>query len=155
MDTRFQSERILIVDDEYVNVMLLKHGLEQAGFSGGSGITDPRQAAVQLREFKPNIILLDLQMPVLDGFDVMGLVKQHVTEDEFLPILVLTADTTQATKRRALAEGASDYITKPFDIFEVLLRTRNLLRTRILHGDLRAQNAALEERVRERTRDLE
>lgn len=147
---------ILIVDDEPANVLLLDRTLRsQGGFENIVSLGDPRLVGQALADFDPDIILLDLQMPHLDGFAVMRLIKDRIHDHEFVPILVLTADATVATKRKALAEGATDYLTKPFDVLEVLLRTRNLLQTRFLHQDLQGQKAVLEERVRVRTQDLE
>ena len=151
MDERFQQAKVVIVDDEYSNVLLLKRTLEQLGITSIRGLTDPTQVVDLVLKFKPDILLLDLNMPALDGFAVMKNVKAIVPPDDFLPILVLTADISQETKRRALSDGANDYLTKPFDLFEVMLRTRNLLRTRFLQTDLKEQNADLETKVRERT----
>jgi putative two-component system response regulator len=94
-------------------------------------------------------------MPHLDGFALLESLKAAVPQDVYLPVLVLTADITPETRRKALAEGAKDFLTKPFDVDEVLLRIKNMLETRALHLELRSQNQLLEERVRERTRDLE
>ena len=94
-------------------------------------------------------------MPYLNGFDVMKQLRPHIPPEAFLPILVLTADITPETKRQALAEGAMDFLTKPFDATEVILRIRNLLQTRSLHLQLQNQNQLLDQKVRERTAELE
>ena len=150
-----QQMRILVVDDQESNVALLLDLLEQAGYTALSGITDPRETVATFTTTRPDLILLDLLMPHLDGFQVMAHLRPLVGDEAFLPILVLTADIGGDVKRRALAEGATDFLTKPFDPVEVLLRIQNLLRTRALHLQLRDQNELLEERVRERTQELE
>ncbi|MGH2555409.1 MAG: ATP-binding response regulator [Actinomycetota bacterium] len=147
--------RILVVDDEPPNVRLLQRVLEQAGYVNVEATTDSRRVAGLLTGFAPDLILLDLLMPHLDGFEVMDQLTRLVPSSTYLPILVLTADITAETKRKALARGAKDFITKPFDLEEVLLRIRNMLETRQLHLQLRKQNEELEERVRIRTLELE
>ncbi len=147
-DTILKDAKILIVDDEPANVRFLEIVLQEAGYSTLCSTTDAREAVSRFQDFQPDIILLDLHMPHLDGFEVMGQLKSHVEEESYLPILVLTADTTPQTKRRALAGGAKDFLSKPLDTSEVLLRLNNLLHTRF-------QNQILEEKVRERTHDLE
>ncbi len=147
--------RILVVDDEPPNVRLLQRALEQAGYVNVEVTTDSRRVAGLLAEFEPDIILLALLMPYLDGFEVMDQLTRLVLPSTYLPILVLTADITDETKRKALARGAKDFLTKPFDLEEVLLRIHNMLETRQLHLQLRKQNEELEERVRIRTVELE
>jgi signal transduction histidine kinase len=151
----FAEARILVVDDERHNVELLLRSLLQAGYLNLEGITDPRRVSGLLTEFQPDLILLDLLMPQLDGFEVLKMINVAVPSATYLPVLVLTADMSVETKRRALAGGAKDFLTKPFDLDEVLLRIRNMLETRQLHVQLRKQNQELEERVRERTIELE
>jgi putative two-component system response regulator len=130
--------RILIVDDERVNVTLLERILERDGYRNVRSLTDPSLALAAYDQFEPDLILLDLHMPKLDGFAVMALLKDRISRDSFLPILVLTADIRPEVKRRALAAGAKDFVTKPFDRAEVLLRIQNLLQTRFLHLRLRS-----------------
>jgi putative two-component system response regulator len=148
LDTTLTTARILIVDDQPSNVLLLEGILQEEDYTAYKGITDSRQAQSVYLEYQPDLILLDLQMPYLDGFEVMNQLRAHVSPGAFLPILVLTADITPDAKRQALAEGATDFLTKPFDQTEVLLRIKNLLRTRLLH-------LLLEQKVRERTAELE
>src|ERR1051325_4639192 len=147
--------RILVVDDEEANVRLLKRVLERAGYVNVETTTDPRTVLSLVGRFDPDIILLDLLMPYMDGFEVMKRIRPVELADEYLPILVLTADGTEGPKLRALAEGANDFVTKPFDVHEVLLRIRNLLETRRLHQLLRGQNQVVEDRVRSRAHGLE
>jgi putative two-component system response regulator len=147
--------RILIVDDQESNVAMLTALLYQAGYTGLRGVTDPREAVAAFVEFTPDLVLLDLLMPHLDGFGVMAQLQPHIPEGGFVPIVVLTAELTPEAKRQALTEGATDFLTKPLDTTEVRLRIRNLLHTRTLHLRLQAQNERLEAKVRERTAQLE
>ncbi len=140
--------KILIVDDEPSNVRLLERILELYGIGELRSTTDSRKALSCLFEFEPDLVLLDLNMPHLDGFAVMAQIKEAMPEDSYLPVVVLTADITAETKRRALSAGAHDFLTKPLDNSEVVLRIKNLVENRFLH--LEMQN-----RVRERTAQLE
>lgn len=149
------NANILIVDDEETNVLLLERILRRAGYQNICGITDPGRVRVLHDEFQPDIIILDLMMPHMDGFEVMDELSRHIPDGTYLPILVLTADSTPEARRRALAMGARDFLLKPFDQDEALLRIRNLLETRLLHLKLMDENERLEERVRERTIELE
>jgi putative two-component system response regulator len=135
--------RILVVDDEDSNVALLKAILKRGQYENVLGTMDPREVMDLLDSFEPDLILLDLHMPHLDGFEVLTQLHERVPADEYLPILVLTADVTTNAKERALAMGAKDFLTKPFDTTEVLLRIRNLLHARFLHVELREHNRSL------------
>jgi putative two-component system response regulator len=146
---------ILIVDDEPVNVRLLERILQQAGYTNLVRSLDPTMVAALCAEHQPDLILLDLHMPRMDGFAVMEHLAPRIPEGTYLPILVLTADVTQQAKERALAGGAKDFLTKPFDATEVVLRIENLLETRRLHLRLQEHNLTLEEKVRDRTQELE
>jgi len=147
--------RILIVDDQPSNVMLLEGILEEEDFVSHRSVTDSRETIPTFLEFQPDLILLDLQMPYMDGFTVMKQLQACIASSDFLPILVLTADITSEAKRRALSEGALDFLTKPFDATEVVLRIKNLLQTRSLHLQLQGQNQLLDQKVHERTAELE
>src|SRR3989442_1147044 len=146
---------ILIVDDQEANVRLLEKVLGRAGYTELVSTTDPLQVATLYQEYDLDLIILDLLMPHMDGYQVMQELAKRVTEGTYLPILVLTADSTPEARRRALSMGARDFLIKPFDQDEALLRIRNLLETRSLHLRLQDQNDALEERVRQRTRELQ
>ena len=146
--------KILIIDNEIANVRLLEMMLTDEGYRNLRPLLDPTRILEVFDEFLPDILLLDLHMPHLDGFEVMELLRPRIAADEFLPILVLTADIATAVKRKALTAGASDFVTKPFDTDEVLLRVKNLLRTRAAHIRVKSQNAVLEAKVRERTWEL-
>ena len=149
------TSRILIVDDQPSNVALLEGILQEEDFNCYQSITDSPQTLPLFLEYQPDLILLDLQMPILDGFDVMKQLRLCLSPDDYLPILVLTANITPEAKRRALSEGAMDFLTKPFDASEVILRIKNLLQTRLLHVQLQSQNRLLDQKVRERTAALE
>ncbi len=149
------TARILIVDDQASNVALLEGILQEEDFNSYQSITDSPRTLPVFLEYQPDLILLDLQMPILDGFDVMKQLRACLSPDDYLPILVLTANITPEAKRRALSEGAMDFLTKPFDAMEVVLRIKNLLQTRLLHVQLQGQNRLLDQKVRERTAALE
>ena len=154
MRVNIKDARFLIVDDELANVRVLERMLEEWGCQHIKGTTNPHQAAPLFREFQPDLVLLDLMMPELDGFAVMQQLQPLVPPGSFLPILVLTADTTVPTKHKALAAGAKDFLTKPFDMVELSLRVSNLIETRFLYLQLQDQNRVLDEKVRDRTAEL-
>jgi len=147
--------RFLIVDDELPNVRLLERLLELVKAGPVFSTTDPRRALSLFLSEAPDIVLLDLHMPFVDGFTLISQIKAALPAGEYLPILVLTADITAETRQKALGKGAHDFLTKPLDPDEVLLRIRNLLETRFLHQALKRQNVALEQQVKERTGQLE
>ena len=154
MTESFADAKILVVDDEPTNVLLMERLLEDAGYTNVASTTDSRRVLDLYRSFAPDLLLLDLMMPHLDGLAVLGLLKTEIPADVYVPVLVLTADATLEAKRRVLAAGARDFLTKPFEQFEVLLRIRNLLDVRRLYLALEAQNRALEDTVRQRTERL-
>jgi putative two-component system response regulator len=147
--------RILIVDDEQGNVDVLTRMLKAAGYKSVEGTTDSTQAVPLLHRFRPDLILLDLTMPVMDGFAVLEQLAPLIPGDSYLPILILTGDIRFEARQRALSSGAKDFLLKPFDMTEVLLRIKNLLETRSLYLLLQEQNQNLEVRVAARTRELE
>jgi putative two-component system response regulator len=147
--------RILLVDDEPANVLSLRALLASWRFTEVEATTDPYEALDLIGRREPDLLLLDLQMPRLDGFGVMDRLRLRVRAQVSLPILVLSADMTPETRRRALAGGARDFVTKPFDPEEVRLRVRNLLEIRALQLQQAAAETALEATVRRRTAELE
>lgn len=150
----FKHARIMIVDDEPGNVNLLKRLLERAGFHKLDSTNDPREAVALYVETRPDLILLDLHMPHLDGLAVMDRLNE-IVEASYMPILMLTGDISPEARRDALSRGAKDFVNKPFNADEVLLRIRTLLETRFLYLQIQSQNQMLEAKVRERTRELE
>jgi putative two-component system response regulator len=141
------GHRILIVDDEELSIRALELIMKHYGYSDVSSTTDPRRVLPLFRDFEPDMVLLDLRMPGLDGFSLIRQLSVRVPEGQFLPIVVVSGDLSLEARQRALALGAADFIEKPYDRTEVYLRVRNLLRTRDL-------TARLEERIQERMRDL-
>lgn len=131
------SRRILAIDDEQANVLLLQSLLQREGYTDIHCLTDSRDALASYIDLQPDLVLLDLMMPEVDGFQLLEAFSRHDAPDEYRPVLVLTADTTIQAKRRALALGAKDFVAKPFDVVEVGLRIANLLETRLLYERLR------------------
>lgn len=150
----FKHARILIVDDEEPNVTLLRRLLERAGFSQLESTEDSRDVASLYVSFRPDLILLDLHMPHMDGLAVLDQLNR-ISESSYLPVLMLTGDLSQEAKREALSRGAKDFVSKPFHSDEVLLRISTLLETRFLYLQIENQNQVLEAKVHERTRELE
>ena len=145
------AARILVVDDQEANVRLLTRLLAEAGYTQVSATQDPTQVCAWHRQQAFDLILLDLQMPVMDGFSVMEGLKTNV-QDDYLPVIVLTAQPGH--KLRALQAGAKDFISKPFDLVEVRTRIHNMLEVRLLYRRLATHNAELERVVLERTAEL-
>ena len=134
---------ILIVDDQELNVRLLEQILREAGYRCLTSTMDPYTVCDLHRANHYDLILLDLQMPGMDGFQVMEALKEDETNaDDYFPILVITAQPDH--KLRALASGAKDFISKPFDLMEVRTRIHNMLEVRLLYKQLEHQNRALE-----------
>jgi PAS domain S-box-containing protein len=142
---------ILIVDDQEPNVRLLEQLLADTGYTRVSSTMDPREVCALHRKHRYDLILLDLQMPVMDGFQVMEGLKTN-DGDGYLPVLVITAQPGH--KLRALQAGAKDFISKPFDLVEVKTRIHNMLEVRLLYKKLENYNRELEATVRERTAEL-
>jgi EAL domain-containing protein (putative c-di-GMP-specific phosphodiesterase class I)/DNA-binding response OmpR family regulator len=146
--------RIYIADDEPANVKLLEAILGGAGFDSISSFPDGEALLDAIEEQEPDLILLDLRMPNVDGLAVLQSLGSRAQAGGYLPVLVLTADATRGSRDQALSSGAHDYLTKPFDPAEVLLRVRNLLETRRLHRELRLRNVELAGQVEVTTRTL-
>jgi PleD family two-component response regulator len=151
--TDFAKLKILIVDDEPANVALLEGILSESGYTRIKSVTDSRLAFDACNTFEPDLILLDWLMPHVDGISLLGQIRANYRES-YLPVIVLTADTNENTKLNALWAGATDFLLKPFDHIEVLLRIRNVLETRRLYLLLDNQRAAFEDAVRARTTEL-
>jgi len=142
---------ILIVDDQETNIALLEQLLAEAGYTQLTSTMDPQQVCALHRKNSYDLILLDLQMPVMDGFQVMEALKTN-DADAYLPVLVLTAQPGH--KLRALQAGAKDFISKPFDLVEVRTRIHNMLEVRLLYKKLENYSRELEQTVAERTAEL-
>lgn len=150
--TAILNASILIVDDQPANVQLLLRMLLAANYTAVTSTTDPLEVCELHRQHRYDLILLDLQMPVMDGFQVMDALKE-IDPDDYVPVIVITAQPGH--KLQALQAGAKDFISKPFEMAEVLLRVHNMLEVRLLHKELHRSNELLEERVRERTAALQ
>jgi two-component system, sensor histidine kinase and response regulator len=155
MKENLLKSKILIVDDTPANIEVLESLLIHENFVNFISTTDSREVMDIYLKFEPDLILLDLNMPYLSGFEVMEQLMQLVNDKFYLPILVLTADASDHTKKKALETGASDFLSKPFDLVEVSLRIKNLLYTNFLYTQLRNHNEILENKVRERTLEIE
>ena len=142
---------ILIVDDQKANVLLLEQLLGESGYTRVASTMNPQEVCALHRKHRYDLILLDLQMPGMDGFQVMEGLKTNVS-DSYLPVLVITAQPGH--KLRALQAGARDFISKPFDLIEVRTRIRNMLEVRLLYKELEKSNLILEQAVQERTAEL-
>jgi two-component system NtrC family sensor kinase len=149
------DSRILIVDDQTDNLRVLATVLEFAGYANVTCLGDSRQLLPIFQEFQPDLVLLDLHMPHVDGLAALDQLATVVPEDDYLPTLVLTGDNTSEAKEKALSHGAHDFLSKPLNRTEVQLRVKNLLQTRHLHLQLKNQNASLEQQVHERTELVE
>jgi PAS domain S-box-containing protein len=145
------NARILIVDDQEANVSLLEQLLQEAGYVGVASTMDPHEVCALHRKNRYDLILLDLQMPGMDGFQVMEGLKTNPA-DSYLPVLVITAQPGH--KLRALQAGAKDFVSKPFDLVEVKTRIHNMLEVRLLYKKLEEYNQTLEATVLERTAEL-
>ncbi|RJP18985.1 MAG: response regulator [Candidatus Omnitrophota bacterium] len=145
--------KILIIDDQPQNILLLEKMLKAAQYASVNSTTDSRRAVDLYQEYKPDLVLLDLRMPHMDGFQVMEQLRE-IEGNSYLPILVLTAQSDRDTRLRALESGAKDFLDKPLDQAEVLARIHNILEIRLLYNELSNQNQILEEKVRIRTKEL-
>ena len=137
------NARILIVDDADANLRLLEELLAREGFTQVISTADSTRAMDLFAAFEPDLILLDLMMPELDGYAILEQLSRRIPRNEYLPVLVLTADSTISARRKALSLGAKDFLTKPFDAIEAMLRVWNLLETRLLYRHLKTLNSGV------------
>jgi len=151
--TGHEEASILIIDDEPANLKLLNKMLRSVGYNKLCLIQDPREVLKQYQQCRPDLILLDINMPHMDGFDVLNKLKE-LNDPLLPPIVVLTAQTGREYKLRALTEGARDFISKPFDQTELQARVRNLLDVHLAHRLMHDQKNVLDAMVRERTEEL-
>ena len=135
------NARILIVDDADANLRLLEELLAREGFTQVISTANSTRAMDLFAAFEPDLILLDLMMPELDGYAILEQLSRRIPRNEYLPVLVLTADSTISARRKALSLGAKDFLTKPFDAIEAMLRVWNLLETRTLYRHLKQISA--------------
>ncbi len=151
--TTIYDAKILIVDDNLANVALLEAILEEEDYGAVFSTTDPRDVLPLYRQHQFDLILLDIRMPWLSGIEVLNLLKEEIVND-YVPVIVLTAQTDKETRQQALTAGAKDFITKPFEDWEVLLRIQNMLETRMYYTRQVDRADNLEQEVRKRTEEI-
>jgi putative two-component system response regulator len=152
--SRFTDAGILVIDDELSIVRLLTRALEGAGYVNVRGLTDPTAVPSYLDEFTPDLVVLDLRMPGMDGYAILEDVSRRLTEDTFLPVLVVSGVDDMPARLRALEAGAKDFLAKPIDIPEFLLHVHSLLGTRFMSRRLSEARDSLAELVQHRTYEL-
>ena len=149
-----KNARILIVDDQEANIDLLQRMLEHDGFTDVASTTESSRVIGLCAQHPPDLLVLDLHMPEPDGFEVLSQLQPWF-QGRWFPVMVVSADVTTEAKQRALSQGARDFLTKPFDMVEVLLRIKNLLEVRFTQLESRKRQLLLEQLVYDRTRDLD
>lgn len=154
IEQNIKMAKILIVDDNPTNVLLLKKMLEIFGYNNVKSLTDSREVIDLYKIYEPDLILLDLKMPYLDGFEVLEKLNE-IIEDDYLSVIIITAQNDKENRLKALKLGAKDFIGKPFDNAEVMMRIRNMLEIRLLQKQVKENNKQLKDRVKDRTRQLE
>ncbi len=154
-ESQLKEARILMVDDDVGNTSLMSNFLNRLGYVNLRTLNDSTDVFHEVETFQPDLILLDLMMPVIDGFQVLKHLRKDETADDQTPILVLTGNSSRQNKRDAFAAGATDLLAKPFDASEISVRIRNLLQSHFLRLEVQEQNRLLEERVLERTSQLD
>jgi putative two-component system response regulator len=151
-DEKIFAARILAIDDNVLDIQILKKILTNAGFINITATTDPTQALALYKEIQPDLVLLDLNMPLMDGFAVMvQLALQN--PDDYLPILILSAEE-ESLRFKALQSAAKDFLHKPYQPMDVLLRSRNIIEVRLLYNQIKNQNASLEQQVNDRIKEI-
>jgi putative two-component system response regulator len=149
------AARILVVDDDEANLRLLRRILSAHGYNNVTTTSDGNAVVKLVTEIQPDLLMLDLRMPPPDGFALLQALGPLINRPGLMPVLVLTGDATSDAKRRALTMGARDFLAKPFDSAEAILRIRNLIETRLLYRELEDHNLELESKVSERTKELD
>lgn len=153
-DNRLHEARIVVLDDEPADAKLVARALESAGYRTVETARDPTRALELCAGDSADLLLLDLRMPGMDGFDVLGRLRELTSDFDHFPVIVVSAEEDREAKKRAFEAGASDYLTKPISPSELRLRVGNHLERRFLHVALKEHGELLEERVRERTAEL-
>ena len=154
-DQTFTEAKILLVDDEEINLLLLERILHRAGYTSVRSTPDPREAIEIFQEFQPDLVCTDLHMPFMSGIGLLESLQKFIDPKTYLPIIILTADLSSDAEHEALTKGAKDFLNKPFQANQIRLRLHNLLQTRFLQLELQRQNEMLEEKVKNRTIELE
>ena|SRR3989338_377986 len=140
------SARVLIIDDQIVNARLLEEILKKAGFKNITSLQDPREAQTTYLALKPHAVVLDINMPHVDGFHVVSQLKK-IDGDDYLPVLMLTQIGDNDLRFLALESGAKDYLNKPFDHAEVVLRVRNVIEAHLAHDRMSEENKKLKDEI--------
>jgi len=148
MQEQIKASKIFVVDDVATNIIMLERILAKQGFSNLESTTDAEKVLALFDYYKPDLLILDLNMPNLDGYEVLKALGSRITGQSYVPVLVLTADITSEAKLQALSLGAKDFLTKPFDVTELMLRVKNLLQTKLLINNMDGL-------VKSRTKQLE
>lgn len=149
-----ESTAILIVDDEEDSARLLERLLRRSGFERITVTTEPKEAIAIYMESAPDLVIADLHMPTMSGVDIMRSIRSLDPDGDYVPVILMTGDIGASAKRLALEAGANDFIDKFAEDFEVMLRIKNALRTRLLHLGMKSQNSELEQQVYLRTREV-
>ena len=152
-DQQILNAKILIIDDQKLDSVVLEKILKTSGYKNIRCINDSRVACQVYQEYCPDLVLLDLHMPHIDGFEVMGQLNALEVES-YLPILVISSETNHDIRLRALQSGAKDFLNKPYESVEVITRSRNMIDVRMLHNQARNYAKILEMQVKERTEEL-
>jgi CheY-like chemotaxis protein len=153
-DLDFRDARVLIIDDQEMNIAMLSGMLKKHGFRQRFSANDPLAGVEMFQRIAPHLVLLDIEMPGLDGYGVLARIRQ-ISPDVMIPVIVLTAHTEQAVRLKAIDAGASDFLTKPFDGMEVVGRARNMAILGMMSRRIADENRRLDEAVRVRTAKLE
>ena len=153
-DEVLRQGRILMVDDEVSSLCLLENVLQRLRFPHVRKLSDPTRIIEEFDAYEPDLVITDIEMPEMDGIELVEKLRSHLPRDTCLPILVLTGSSDPRHKRRALAVGATDIIAKPFDSAEIQMRIRNLLEMRFQRLEIESHNRVLELKVAERTAEL-
>jgi len=151
-DEKILAAKILAIDDNILNIQILKKILFNAGFINLTTTTDSTKAVAIYKELQPDLILLDLNMPNMDGFAVMFQLS-ILNPDDYLPILILTAED-ESVRFKALQSGAKDFLHKPYDPLDVVLKSRNIIEVRLLYNQVKNHNNSLEQQVNERIKEI-
>ena len=145
-DQELSTAKVLVIDDEESDINVIEWIFQAAKFPNIRTVTDSKEAVEVFRRFRPDLVLLDLFMPEPDGFTILKALRQEEPAGDFLPVLVLTGYDNAETRIKAMAAGANDFLGKPVDFTEVMLRVKNLLQTRFLHQRARALQAQIKAR---------
>ena len=148
-----ESGHVMVIDDEAINIKLVRKVLQEEGFFRFSDVTDPRDALTKIRNSAPDVILLDIMMPHVSGLEILEAIRATV-HLKHVPVLILTASVDRETKLEALELGATDFLTKPVDRAELIPRVRNALQMKACHDHFRDYSVRLEETVRQRTQEI-